>query len=57
MSLAAALESARLAKYENGLRELGCEIIADLADVEDQDLMELGMKKIEVTRLRRLSPT
>ena len=31
-------------------RELGCELFADLADLEEQDLMELGMKKIEVTR-------
>jgi hypothetical protein len=32
----------------------GAKIVQDLADVEDQDLVELGLKKIEVTRLRRL---
>jgi hypothetical protein len=54
IGLSAALESARLAKYDDALRGLGCEIVQDLADVEDQDLVELGLKKIEVTRLRRL---
>jgi hypothetical protein len=43
-------------KYEDALRELGCEIIQDLADLEEQDMMEIGMKKIEITRLRRLVP-
>jgi hypothetical protein len=54
LGLSVALENARLAKYESALRELGCELVVDLADLEEQDLMELGMKKIEVTRLRRL---
>ena len=54
LGLSAALESARLAKYESALRDLGCEHVVDLADLEEQDFMELGMKKIEVTRLRRL---
>lgn len=55
LSLSAALESARLAKHEGALRELGCELVADLADLVDQDLVELGLKRVEVTRLRRLS--
>lgn len=56
LSLAEALTGARLMKYEDALRELGCEIIQDLADLEEQDMMEIGMKKIEITRLRRLVP-
>jgi hypothetical protein len=55
LSLSGALESARLAKHEDALRELGCEILGDLQDLEEQDLVELGLKKIEITRLRRLA--
>lgn len=48
--LAAALKGAHLLQYEDALRELGCVDAADLVEVDEQDLLELGMKKIEVTR-------
>jgi hypothetical protein len=54
LSLSGALESARLAKHEDALRELGWEMLEDLQDLEDQDLVELGLKKVEIARLRRL---
>ena len=56
LSLTEALATARLTQYEDALRELGCEIVQDLADVQEQDLMEIGLKKIEIVRLRRLMP-
>ena len=52
--LSAALASARLSQYEAALRELGCKVTEDLAELEEQDLMEIGMKKIEAKRLQRM---
>ena len=52
--LSSALQSAQLSQYETALRELGCTVPADLADLEDEDLMEMGMKKLEISRMRRL---
>lgn len=56
LSLSEALNGARLNKYEDAFRDLGCEIVQDLADLEEQDLMEIGMKKVEIVRLKRLVP-
>jgi hypothetical protein len=42
-----------LSQYEEALRELGCADAADLAEVEEAELLELGMKRIEVKRLLR----
>ena len=56
LSLSEALDSARLTKYEDAFRDLGCEIVQDLADLEEQDLMEIGMKRVEIVRLKRLVP-
>jgi hypothetical protein len=52
--LASALQGAKLSQYEHALRELGCADAADLAEVDEAELLELGMKKIEVKRLMRL---
>ena len=52
--LSTALQAAQLSQYETALRELGCTVPADLADLEDEDLMEMGMKKLEISRMRRL---
>jgi hypothetical protein len=52
--LASALAGAKLLQYEHALRELGCVDAGDLADVEEEDLLEMGMKKIEAKRLMRL---
>ena len=52
--LSTVLQSAQLSQYETALRELGCTVPADLADLEDEDLMEMGMKKLEISRMRRL---
>ena len=52
--LSSALQSAQLSQYETALRELGCTVPADFADLEDEDLMEMGMKKLEISRVRRL---
>ena len=35
--------------------ELGAAFTIDLADLEEQDLIEIGMKKLEVKRLLRLA--
>ena len=34
--------------------ELGAAFPLDLASLEDEDFVELGMKKLEVSRLRRM---
>ena len=52
--LSTALQAAQLSQYETALRELGCTVPADFADLEDEDLMEMGMKKLEISRVRRL---
>ena len=31
------------------------EAVEDLADLEEQDLLEIGMKRIEVKRLQRIA--
>ena len=54
-SLKSALEAARLSQYEEALRQLGVGTAADLVDVEEQDLIEIGMKKVEARRLVRLA--
>ena len=51
--LSQVLSAAHLSHYESALRELGCELPAHLADLEEQDLVELGMKKLEAKRLLR----
>ena len=53
--LSAALVSARLSEYEAALREFGCANVEDLADLEERDLLEIGMKKIEVKRLQKIA--
>jgi hypothetical protein len=47
------LSVAKLQQYAPALRELGCVEVADLADLEESDMMEIGMKKIEIKRLLR----
>ena len=51
--LSQVLSAAHLSHYESALRELGCEMPDHLADLEEQDLVELGMKKVEAKRLLR----
>jgi hypothetical protein len=53
--LAAILQEANLSQYETALRELGASFGADLAELEEDDLVETGMKKLEVTRLLRIA--
>ena len=47
------LREARLAQFEPALREMGAAFGADVIDVEDSELLAIGMKKIEIKRLRR----
>ena len=49
------LKAARLSEFEDALRELGCAVPEDLGQLEEGDLVELGMKKIEVKRLMRFA--
>ena len=49
-----ALKGAYLVAYEHALRDLGCVVLEDLPSLDDEDLMEIGMKKIEIKRLRRI---
>ena len=55
VDLSAWLESARLSHYEDALRGLGCMVPEDLAELEEADLMEIGMKRIEAKRLLRVA--
>ena len=52
-SLSQVLAGGNLSHHEAALRELGCAEPADLKDLEEADLMELGMKPIELKRLVR----
>jgi hypothetical protein len=48
------LSGAKLSHHEDALRALGCALPEDLCDVEEADLQEIGMKKIEIKRLLRV---
>ena len=52
-NLSVLLSASRLLHYEDALRELGCTHPEDLHDLEEADLVEVGMKKIEMKRLQR----
>lgn len=54
-SLSALLADALLSDYEDALRELGCALPTDLTLVEDVELEQLGMKTIEIRRLKALA--
>ena len=54
-SLSEVLAHHKLSHHEAALRELGCALPADLKDVEEPDLMEMGMKPIEAKRLVRIA--
>jgi hypothetical protein len=54
-SLSATLADAHLAQYETKLRELGAAFPSDLSQLEEQDLVEIGMKKLEIARFMRLA--
>lgn len=54
--LSSALRGAHLSQYEDALRELGCINFEDLKDLDAEDMMEIGMKKIEIRRLQRYCP-
>ena len=54
-SLTHVLAGGNLSHHEAALRELGCAEPADLKDLEEADLMELGMKPIELKRLVRIA--
>ena len=51
--LMAALEVAHLSKYEAALREAGCVTEADLWELEEHELKDIGMNRIEINRLLR----
>jgi hypothetical protein len=51
--LLAWLDLHRVAEWLHGLQSLGVGIVADLVDVDDEDLQELGMKPIPRRRLLR----
>ena len=40
---------------ETALRELGAAFVTDLVGLEEDDLVEIGMKKLEVQRLLRIA--
>lgn len=52
-SLTELLAELKLTQFEAALGELGAAFVSDLADLEEQDLIEIGMKKLEVKRLLR----
>jgi hypothetical protein len=48
------LEDANLGQYEIALRDLGAVVTADLAGLEDADMADIGMKKLEIARIKRV---
>jgi len=52
-ALAKSLAEAKLDKYEAALQGLGVSTVADLSEVEESDLMELGMTKFEMRRFMK----
>ena len=52
--LSTALKGAYLIKYEDALRELGFTSLEDLAQLEETDMVKVGMNKIEIKRLQRM---
>ena len=54
LDLSTFLQQNLLGQYETKLRELGAAVVADLADVEEDDLLQIGMKKLEIKRLQRM---
>ena len=55
LDLSTALAQVNLSEYEDALIELGVSAPADLADLEEADCIEIGMKKLEVRRLMRIA--
>ena len=53
MTLGPVLEKANLTQYKNELMGMGAVTGDDLQHMTDQDLEGLGMKKLEISRLRR----
>ena len=52
-TLEATLVGMGLSHYTDKLREIGCTETAHLADLEEADMVEIGMKKLECKRLVR----
>ena len=50
------LAGVSLSQYHGGLVGLGVSSPSDLVDAEDADLEGIGMKKVEIGRLRRSAP-
>lgn len=46
LDLSEALAAAKLSQYEDALRELGCAMASDLKEVDEAQMMEMGMKPI-----------
>ena len=55
IDLSATLNEAHLSKHEPALRQLGVGQFSDLAELLEQDLIGIGMTKIEARRLMRLA--
>ena len=53
LSLEAVLNEAHLNQYAQALREAGCVEAADLRDMDYDDFVSCGMKRIEILRLKR----
>ena len=47
------LRQARLSSHEQALYELGVSEMADLRELSDDDLLEAGLKKLEIKRFKR----
>jgi hypothetical protein len=54
-SLSLVLKDAMLSEYEGALRKLGCSLPTDLGFVQDREMEQLGMKVIEIRRLKALA--
>jgi len=52
MSLRRFLEQFHLHQYESRLTQLGVAVPEHLRDVEDEDLQQMGLKKLELSRFR-----
>eukprot|EP01049_Picozoa_sp_SAG25_P017686 SAG25_NODE_4705_length_765_cov_0.720721_1_plen_171_part_01 len=53
MDFSAFLASANLTRNAEGLKAIGCAVVADLHDLTDEECTSAGMKPLEIKRMRR----
>jgi hypothetical protein len=54
LDLESFLGTVRLAHFADSFRSLGCDCVEDVMDMDDDDMIEIGIKKVEIKRMKRL---